>query len=180
MFRRIAVYSALVAGLAFLAGCGDSQVDTYQAKGTLKIKGLTELPPGLMLTLISTEADKSGVQATAPVSTDGSFAFGTYEDGDGAPEGKYKVVITAGGGGEDAMRKRAESMVGKTTSSPEEMAKSMLGAAASVDVKYRDAGKTPLTIDVSTDESKNDYTLELDAPVDIGLPGGAGGGIPPM
>lgn len=89
---------ALLLGLtvAFACvGCGgeDWQAATYPARGKITING--EPPAGAVVELHSTgeQPDMRNSRPWAVVQEDGSFSLSTYETGDGAPPGDYKVVV---------------------------------------------------------------------------------------
>jgi hypothetical protein len=85
----------LLAG-AGLCGCGEAKKPwetAYPAKGTITYDG--KPLSGALIGLIpeSTEVPDS-VRPRATSKADGSFQIGTYLSTDGAPEGKYKVIVT--------------------------------------------------------------------------------------
>jgi hypothetical protein len=98
-FRTSAI--ALVSLLAVCllhAGCGgkSDRPRLYPVKGRLLVQG--QPAAGARLALTPTEnADpalwKMGYP-TAIVQADGSFAFSSYEEGDGAPAGNYKLIAS--------------------------------------------------------------------------------------
>ena len=165
MTKQFAVRLAAVACVALLVtGCGDSSVDTYPAKGTLKIKGVDTIPSGITLTLIPASGS-SDLAISAPVNEDGSFEFGTHDPGDGAPEGDYKVVVNV----------KAMSDKRPADASPESMMKwqaEQMAAMKLVDAKYKDPTKSPLSVKITTDGNTS-ISLELDEAVDTGtnIPG---------
>lgn len=80
-----------------LAGCGSSKhPPVYKVQGKLLVKG--QPAAGARLTLHPAENPdpllwKMGFP-TAVVQPDGSFAFTSYSEGDGAPPGNYKLVAS--------------------------------------------------------------------------------------
>lgn len=76
-------------GLTALTGCGGA--------GTYPVQGKVLLPDGTPLRggLISFQpADDGKHSADGEIQEDGTFALRTFEDGDGALPGKYRVAIT--------------------------------------------------------------------------------------
>lgn len=88
--------SLLLAAAATLvcAGCGeDWQAETYPAGGRITVNG--EPPGGAVVELRST-GEQPDVRNSRPwgvVQEDGTYTLSTYEQGDGAPAGSYKVVV---------------------------------------------------------------------------------------
>lgn len=80
--------------LPLCAGCGeDWQAETYPAHGRIAING--EPPAGAIVELRSVHAQPD-VRDSRPwgvVDAEGRFVLSTYEAGDGAPRGEYKVII---------------------------------------------------------------------------------------
>jgi hypothetical protein len=82
-------------GLMLLAGCGDSQdgVPVYPARGTVLYQGAPA--EGAKVVLYDTNRqDPKAPFPTGEVQPDGTFRLTSYEEGDGAPAGTYKVTIT--------------------------------------------------------------------------------------
>jgi hypothetical protein len=78
-----------------LVGCSKPQQPwekVYPAGGVVKYRG--QPLSGAVVTLIPEEADfPSSVRPTAVTDDDGAFEVGTYSADDGAPAGKYKVLV---------------------------------------------------------------------------------------
>lgn len=172
MKKALVVRPATLAILALLvAGCGDSTIETYPAKGTLKIKGHEgDLPGGISLTLANEDGSALDVVTGADVQPDGSFVFRTGEE-EGAPEGKYKAVVNV----MMSMGASRPPTGGTPPAAPtkEEMMSRMTGGEATlVHSKYRNGATSPITIEVSTDGAKNVYTIELDEAASTAAPAG--------
>ena len=92
--RKRSVATLLIGGALVLAGCEeDWQAETYPARGTIAING--EPPAGAVVELHST-GEQPDVRNSRPwgiVQEDGRYALSTYEKGDGAPPGTYKVTV---------------------------------------------------------------------------------------
>lgn len=90
--NRLLSACSLVA-VAALVGCGgddsDNKVDVYPVSGTVKMFGNP-----LAGATVSFAPQEGQPTATATTDEDGKFQLRTYEFGDGAAEGKYKVVIS--------------------------------------------------------------------------------------
>jgi hypothetical protein len=81
-------FSALLIAI-FAAGCG--------RKGLYPVKGKVVFPDGAPLTAGTVEFRPVTDALLAPrgeIKVDGSFRASTYAEGDGAPPGTYRVVIT--------------------------------------------------------------------------------------
>lgn len=92
----IAVFGLLLGATAAVAcsGCGENwKAATYPARGTITING--EPPAGAVVELRSAgeQPDVRNSRPWAVVQEDGSYSLSTYEKGDGAPAGTYKVVV---------------------------------------------------------------------------------------
>jgi len=76
--------------LAITAGCGRS--------GLYPVKGKVIFPDGTPLTAGTVEfgpVDKDAMLAPrGEIKVDGTFQASTYAEGDGAPPGKYRVLVT--------------------------------------------------------------------------------------
>jgi hypothetical protein len=89
-FRRL----TLIATAALILGCGggDSKVATVPVKGKLYVDDKI-FGPALMQLTPEPPDPKIGV-VNGYVKKDGSFQLQTYKEGDGAPVGKYRVVLS--------------------------------------------------------------------------------------
>lgn len=84
------------AALAFAPGCrrGEVRPTLYPARGTLTING--EPAAGAMLVLHPADGqsfDARETRPTAKVGEDGTYHVTTYQEGDGAPTGEYRVSL---------------------------------------------------------------------------------------
>jgi len=81
---------------ALLCGCGDSgppKVPLYPTSGKVIVDGQ---PTAGVQVRFRPAADPNALDALVPFGTtdeDGEYALGTYEPGDGAPAGRYKVTL---------------------------------------------------------------------------------------
>jgi hypothetical protein len=76
--------------LTTLAGC--SGKSTYPVKGMVVYKDGTAATD-LAGYLVSFESSEAKASANGLIQPDGTFQLGTFEEGDGAPPGKYQVTI---------------------------------------------------------------------------------------
>jgi hypothetical protein len=84
-WRRLAVLAALVV----IAGCGGTKL--------YPVTGKVVFPDGSPLTGGTVEfgpVDKNAVLGPrGEIQADGTFRMSTFKEGDGAPEGKYRVLV---------------------------------------------------------------------------------------
>ncbi len=69
-------------------GKGEERVATHPVTAVLRMDGNPFGPCSVMLYPVGT-----GRSVAGPADADGKILFGTYENGDGAPVGEYKVVV---------------------------------------------------------------------------------------
>lgn len=77
--------------LPFLAGCGGEEFEklpTFPVTAVVRMDGEAFGPCSVMLHPVS-----EGRSVVGPTDAQGNVSFGTYENGDGAPAGEYKVVV---------------------------------------------------------------------------------------
>jgi hypothetical protein len=90
---RIAWVAMIV--LSLLAGCSKAKEPwetVYPASGVVKFQG--QPVAGAVVTLIPEDREfPNTVRPTAVTDEDGAFEIGTYSTADGAPAGKYKVLV---------------------------------------------------------------------------------------
>lgn len=87
---RLGDFLALALALALLAGCGDGRPRVYPVTGRLTVKG--KPADGAVVRLYP--AGGGPHMPAGVVQPDGSFALTTFDPGDGAPAGEYKVTVT--------------------------------------------------------------------------------------
>ncbi len=81
--------SLACAALALLAGCGPTNPPTAQVTGTVTLDG----SPVEGATVLFLPDDTTNKAATASTEADGSYSLTTFEAGDGAMPGAYKVKV---------------------------------------------------------------------------------------
>jgi len=91
--RKSWLSGSLVIGASLLlAGCGDDRIEVYPTSGSIRFGDA--VPAGAQIVL-HPQGHTLPLDAipTAQVTNDGSFVFGTYDAGDGAPAGAYKATV---------------------------------------------------------------------------------------
>ena len=142
--RPAAVVTLAVLMSGIVAGC--SETNPLVGLKLYPVKGKAVLSDGHPLTsgLVSFVATKSTISSSANIGTDGTFVFkGTQ--GDGLPEGEYKVRFEVGSGG-----------------GAEKLAKGKPTVNAPFALKYLDEDSSGLTVTVTADEAKNNFEFNLD------------------
>lgn len=147
-----------------LAGCNDGavgsapKVKTYKATGKVTMNGAAVA--SAMVTF-----SPSGQQpaATARTDNDGKFALTTYDPGDGAAEGEYKVMVTkegapanAGPVGHDPNKPPS----GSAMHSARQATGGSAAAAGLLPAKYNSSTTTDLNATISN-SAANDFTFDL-------------------
>ena len=138
---RLASRLGFVALLLLLPACGgDDRPETYPAKGQLFIKG--QAYAGVTL-LFYPQGQTAGNVPLPRATTDaqGNFEVTTFEAGDGAPKGKYKVT---------AVYEIAPVTFGKKAKKPPKY-----------DAKYQAAERTPFEVTIEPKEGNVIPTLNV-------------------
>lgn len=110
---------SVLACCLLIAGCEDGpqgppRVDTFPIKGKLTIDGNPEVGVAVKLNPVGKEVSAANVNSSTFTDADGAFTIGTYESGDGAPEGDYTLtfmwgtrsLVTGRYGGPDKLNER--------------------------------------------------------------------------
>jgi len=97
MMRTIFTIRRITATLAFacclvISGCGPSETKVFPVTGSVTVKG--KPAAGAQVIFHPVEGETSGTRANAIVGTDGTYTLTTRAQGDGAPIGDYKVLVT--------------------------------------------------------------------------------------
>ena len=122
----------LMALVCCASGCGESRVDVYPTEALLMIDDKPFGPTKILLVPTA----EGGRSVAGEVDENGMVTFTTYEIGDGAPAGDYRVAV---------------GMV-------------MAPPPAPFPAVYRDMEKSPLTIRVEAKE-KNEIAMAMDSKV---------------
>jgi hypothetical protein len=85
---------------AGLAGCGDGKIARYPVKGTIRVDG--QPAAGALVIFCPSDGPPEMMNERPYGRTDaqGVYELRTFEPGDGAPAGAYKVMVRWLGGGE--------------------------------------------------------------------------------
>src|SRR5262245_26572551 len=89
---RLISGAILAMGMTFLGGCGSGKIPVYPVSGQLLVKG----KPAEGAFLVFHPKDGGGPESKRPYATtdaEGKFNVSTYDTGDGAPAGTYKVTV---------------------------------------------------------------------------------------
>lgn len=91
--RRAALIAAVL-GLLTITGCGEETFDRVAVHPVVgKIIYGTGSLEGAIVTLHPEDASLDTLRPSVKVEADGSFKITTYQNGDGAPAGNYKVTV---------------------------------------------------------------------------------------
>src|SRR6476620_7046745 len=82
--------SILVAAAIVLTGCPNSRPATYRVTGTVTMQGKPFA--GAVITFVPTS--KEGEAASAITDSEGKYALTTWQAGDGARPGEYRVKVS--------------------------------------------------------------------------------------
>jgi hypothetical protein len=86
--------AAALLGALGLVGCGGDQgVPLYPAEGRVVVDGRPAAGVVVRLHPADRLQDVDAARPFATTDTDGAFRLGTRTDGDGAPEGRYKLTL---------------------------------------------------------------------------------------
>ncbi len=131
------VLPALI-GIVLLPGCGGTPERpeiVYPLTGELQFEGQPAAGASIVLYPLD---DSISARPRASVDDDGTFAVTTYEPGDGAPAGDYKVTVVW-----------HRPVPGRQAEGDDPPPPNVIPA------EYADPGKTPLTITV--EEGENEF-----------------------
>lgn len=133
---------AFVCITVLIVGCGNprNEKPVYQLLGKILVDGQPKDQVQIVL------HDVAGVDKSSPTypqgfsQADGSIRLSTYADGDGAPEGEYKVTF----------KLQEYNLLSRSFSGPD-MLKD----------KYADPKKTPFTVKIGSGQPNDMGTVEL-------------------
>jgi hypothetical protein len=92
--RRSCALPLLLFAAFLTLGCGgDSRVPLFPATGSVLVDG--KPAGGVVVRLFPADSvgDRDALQPFATTEENGGFSLGTYDKGDGAPAGRYKVTL---------------------------------------------------------------------------------------
>lgn len=134
--------------LTSVAGCGAAKPKTYPVEGKVVFKGTGKPLTGGQVAFEPMERTPNvNTNASGDIQSDGTFKLRTFEPGDGAAEGKHKVAVLP----------PAQDM----TSDLEKKTKQK---KSPIDRKYSEYHSSGLEFTVSSDPSKNKFTIEVSPP----------------
>lgn len=145
----------MMALTAIIVGCGESEtVEVFPARGIVRFDGKPMIGGGAisLVPLVS----QSGKSAGGIINSDGTFVLTTYEDGDGAMTGSFRVIINQStsqepdyGGDSDAPGKVSVKAVQTVTS------------ADVIPTIYSDPVSSPVEVRIEAREL-NELTINLE------------------
>ncbi len=151
MLARRALCGLLLAGLAFVLGCGGAKTGNVEGEVLYRNKPVTGGQIGLF-------NDKGESVASNMISPSGHYSF------NGVAPGTYKVTVntlTLKSGGIDMNRlKNTPDMKGKGFDKAGQLDKSEMGTFVNVPRKYMSPNTTDLKVTVKLGSSKEDITLK--------------------
>ncbi len=160
MNQRFSVASALLSAALFVAGCSNQPAGYSRVHGKLLFKGEPAVGAFLVFHLEGQPQSADLVVPSATVEDDGSFEVGSPK-GDGAPPGKYAVLVswpvdplTVGEPTDTKTKKKAGSVPKQRKNKLDTLAKDRLKG------RYFDV-KNPLTIVEIKAESTDLGSLEI-------------------
>lgn len=92
--RSVAALALGLGTLLSFSGCGQNfkRLEVFPVKGKITYQG--KAPEGAVVVLHPVgDSDPNIPRPSAKVGSDGTFVVKTYDPGDGAPAGKYKVTV---------------------------------------------------------------------------------------
>jgi hypothetical protein len=95
-FSRVWMVMVIVVASLSSTGCNQReswQAVTYPASGTFMVNGQPAEGAVVMLEPTTGFVDRRQSRPWASVTSSGQFKLTTYENGDGAPEGEYKILL---------------------------------------------------------------------------------------
>jgi len=106
---RSLAWVLIAASLAVASACGDGRIKTYPVSGKVLVDGRPAA--GARVVFHPIEGDEAFMRerpVDMATDADGGFELMTFEPGDGAPAGKYRVGIKWRGGGQGSMQSEDE------------------------------------------------------------------------
>ena len=165
---RAGIVGSLLLTLATVSGCGGSAgggVETYEAGGTVKFNGAPV--EGAIVTFV---AQGEFPNATGRTDAQGNFTLMTYNPGDGAAAGDFKVMVVkydanaaaaaASGEGDEGPGHSADGSTALDTGGHGGGGADAAGNGSSLPPIYSDMNGTPLTATVTTG-GDNNFPLNL-------------------
>ena len=146
---RAGALTALPLALALLTGCGDKGVagrpPVYPVSGQVLYQG--KPLEGAFVSFTPTEGGTHG--ASGRTDADGRFTLTTFDSGDGAPAGRYRVTVT-----------KAEAVITPDPVNPEANPPLKVEQKHLIPAKYSSPEKSGLESEV-TESGENEFRFEL-------------------
>ena len=104
----------VLAGWVALVGCGDGKIARYPVSGTVLVDG--KPADGAMVILCPPESavELKNVRPVGTTDAGGKFSMTTFDKGDGAPAGEYKVIVQWPKGEVDLLKGRYFKLANST------------------------------------------------------------------
>lgn len=165
MMRKFGAVALLLSAVAF-AGCsgavgGGDRFATHPVTGKVTYNGAPV--PGAVVTF---SPNKTGVPGASGITDNqGTYILTTYDAGDGAVEGEYKVMVSksapsATGGGAPSHDPTGESGRGAPSHAGGGKAAANAGGGSLLPAKYAKATETPLVKTVAKGDNSIDLVIE--------------------
>ncbi|HVV99281.1 MAG TPA: hypothetical protein VHB77_03005 [Planctomycetaceae bacterium] len=143
-------------------GCGSGQVAVYPVSGQVTFKG-SPMVGGGTISFVPIDAD-SGKGAGGKIDADGNYVMTTHRSGDGAPAGKYRVlirqfVVVEPENVPDGQAPKGESAITQVAESQR------------IPEAYANPQQSDLTVEVESSQNEFDFDLkelEIARPVQVG------------
>lgn len=136
--RRTRTWFAIATGVCLgLVGCGDKYPATYPVSGRVIFPNGTPLPGGNIE--FAPQEGPARTSARGMIESDGIFQLTTFRDGDGAVEGRHRVLILPA--------RRREDRSGKPS--------------INLDPKYQSFDTSGLEFTVSPDAEQNEFEITV-------------------
>jgi hypothetical protein len=76
-----------------LAGCGDGKIKRFPVKGSVTVDGQPADGAMVVFCPVNPSPEVEALRPSAKADASGAFALMTFDAGDGAPAGEYKVLV---------------------------------------------------------------------------------------
>ncbi|MCA9270409.1 MAG: carboxypeptidase regulatory-like domain-containing protein [Planctomycetales bacterium] len=95
--RPIAAWGAALLLLAMASGCGDGRITVHPVAGQVLVDGQPADNASVVFHPTGADATITALRPSARTDEQGRFSLSTYQRGDGAPPGTYKITVTWNG-----------------------------------------------------------------------------------
>lgn len=145
--NRWASAALLIAAALLLPGCGEEvvegRIEVIPVQGQLLVKG--QPAPGARVTLhpVDGPVAEAGLYPYGIVDESGAFSVTTYQQGDGAPPGEYRVSVVWPDANYQARNARERDMISSGAQLPDKLRG-----------RYADPQRTGLTATITPDTTE--------------------------